>query len=78
MALNLMSLNSCFIIAMTGIFIFWLGIGADLSVGLLPDRHYQRGVWASPSRRRWGPARGGQRILCHAAEDTSYGGYHDL
>ena len=20
-------------------------IGADLSVGLLPDRHYQRGVW---------------------------------
>ena len=32
MALNLMSLNSCFIIAMTGIFIFWLGIGADLSV----------------------------------------------
>ena len=34
MALNLMSLNSCFIIAMTGIFIFWLGIGADLSVGL--------------------------------------------
>ena len=45
MALNLMSLNSCFIIAMTGIFIFWLGIGADLSVGLLPDRHYQRGVW---------------------------------
>ena len=45
MALNLMSLNSCFIIAMTGIFIFWLGIGAALSVGLLPDRHYQRGVW---------------------------------
>ena len=45
MALNLMSLNSCFIIAMTGIFIFWLGIGADRAVGLLPDRHYQRGVW---------------------------------
>jgi len=40
MALNLIILSSYFIIS-----IFWLGIGADLSVGLLPDRHYQRGVW---------------------------------